>query len=257
MYCVHCKASFMSSYKHCPFCGTKLKEEDNKNEIPSKEILIRDTRKNPDFRDIFYKIEKTIKQECCFTEEEFEEHWGQFRNFHYNNYSDKEVYWKMVQVVFYSGMKAATVTSKLPFIRKHLGNYKIVKEYTNDDIRNILNNSNIICNTGKIEACVKNATIYDGIIKRYGSFKNYIEHFGNLSDDQTLETLKSDLTQFEYLGPITAYHLMLDMGLNVWKPDRVIRRILFRLRLIDSEDNIEQSISVGKAFARHIREPIR
>jgi DNA-3-methyladenine glycosylase I len=50
---------------------------------------------------------------------------------------------------------------------------------------------------------------------------------------------------------------MLDLGLNVWKPDRVIRRILFRLGLIDDKENIEQSIMVGREFSRQIAEPIR
>ena len=42
-----------------------------------------------------------------------------------------------------------------------------------------------------------------------------------------------------------------------WKPDRVIRRILFRLGLISEKEDIEQSIMVGKEFSRRINEPIR
>jgi DNA-3-methyladenine glycosylase I len=84
-----------------------------------------------------------------------------------------------------------------------------------------------------------------------------LETFGDLHEDRVLENLKADLMSFDFIGPITAYHVMLDLGLNVWKPDRVIRRILHRLGLINDREDIDQSILVGKKFSRQIKEPIR
>jgi len=43
-------------------------------------------------------------------------------------------------------------------------------------------------------------------------------------------------------------NVMLDLGLNVWKPDRVICRILFRLGLISHKDNIDQAINGWKGI---------
>jgi hypothetical protein len=50
---------------------------------------------------------------------------------------------------------------------------------------------------------------------------------------------------------------MMDLGLNVMKPDRVVFRILFRLGLIDNEKDIDQVVEVGRRFAKETGEPIR
>jgi DNA-3-methyladenine glycosylase I len=154
-------------------------------------------------------------------------------------------------------MKASTVTEKLPAIKKYFNDYKTAKSFSELEVNTILKDQNTIHYKRKIEACISNAITFDKLLKRYGTFTNYLESFGNLQEDRTLDLLKKDLMQFDYIGPITAYHVMLDLGLNVWKPDRVIRRILFRLGFINDKDNIEQSIMVGKEFAHQIKEPIR
>jgi DNA-3-methyladenine glycosylase I len=163
----------------------------------------------------------------------------------------------LVQVAFFAGMKAAIVTDKLPAIKKYFNDYKTAKSFSELEVNTVLKDPNTIHYKRKIEACINNAITFGKLIKSHGSFANYIESFGNLQEDRTLDLLKEDLMQFDYVGPITAYHVMLDLGLNVWKPDRVIRRILFRLGLINDEENIQQSIMVGKEFSRQIKEPIR
>jgi DNA-3-methyladenine glycosylase I len=110
---------------------------------------------------------------------------------------------------------------------------------------------------GKIKACIANAIIFNNIINTHGEFINYLKSFGDLNEGITLERLKDDLRKFDFLGPITAYHFMLDLGLKVWKPDRVIRRILKRLGLIDNLEDIGQAITVGREIADQVGLPIR
>jgi DNA-3-methyladenine glycosylase I len=142
-------------------------------------------------------------------------------------------------------------------LKKYLYDYKLVRKYKKEQIDRILNDPNIIRNRLKIEACVNNAIMYNEIINKYGSFSNYIESFGNTDEESVLERIKNNLMRFELLGPITAYHFMLDMGLKVWKPDRVICRILNRLGLLDDLQDIEQAVKLGREIANQVHEPIR
>lgn len=68
---------------------------------------------------------------------------------------------------------------------------------------------------------------------------------------------KSLESNFNYLGDVTSYHFFTDIGLNVLKPDRVICRIFYRLGLIESENNLEGTVKVGRAFSEAINLPIR
>jgi len=122
----------------------------------------------------------------------------------------------------------------------------------------MMNDKTTIRYERKIKGCIKNAKVFDEIVRGYGSFGRYVESFGNLNEEDALETLKINLMKkFEFLGPRTAYHFMLDMGLNVWKPDRVICRILYRLGLIDDKNDIERAVKVGKEIAIKVGLPIR
>lgn len=209
------------------------------------------------YNDLFSKMEATLKQESSLSEEDFERNWGRFKNYHYKNDSNDDIFWKLVQVVFYSGMKASIVTSKIPALKKYLYDYKKVKEYDSEYINKIMNDQNMIRNKAKIEACIRNASLFDNIVNIHGSFSNYLESFGDLNGEITLEKLKNELKHFEFLGPITSYHFMLDLGLKVWKPDRVICRILKRLQLIDNLEDIDQAIKVGREIADQVELPIR
>ena len=272
MYCYNCGVKIKQEHRFCFSCGIKLDldlpEMEKRKRIvrlgtnkPEKDfkhdIGIPEKLKTLDFKDIFYKMEAAIKKECSLSEEEFEKNWSRFKKYHYKNYSDNHIYWILVQVAFYSGMKAATVTEKLPAIKKYFNDYNTAKSYSKLDVDKVLRDPDTIHYKRKIEACINNAITFDKIINRHGRFANYMESFGDLQEDRTLEFLKKDLLQFDYVGPITAYHVMLDLGLNVWKPDRVIRRILYRLGLINDKENIHQSMLVGKEFSRQIKEPIR
>jgi DNA-3-methyladenine glycosylase I len=261
MFCYNCGVEIKREHKFCFSCGIKL-ELNNLGTSDQVRIVkapcpVPDRIKTLDIKDIFKKMEAAIKKECSLPEEQFEKNWGKFKKYHYKNYSDNDIYWIFVQVTFYSGMKAATVTEKLPAIKKYFNDFNAVRSFSQVEINTVMKDPDTIHHKPKIEACINNAIIFNDIIKRHGSFSNYIESFGNLQGEGTLEDLKKDLMKFYYVGPITAFHVMLELGLNVWKPDRVIRRILFRLGLIEDKENIGQSIMVGREFSRQIDEPIR
>jgi len=257
MYCHNCGAKVRSNHNFCSSCGTRQEFSSPARNDLEQIKSIPSVAKNVNFRDLFSKVEQTLKKECSFSEDEFQRHYGKFREFHYKKYNDDHIWWILVSVIFYSGMKAAVVTSKLPALKKYLIDYKVVKEYGNSSIDLMMKDSSIIKNRKKIEACVHNATKYNDLIQKHGSFANYLESFGDLQDEDVIESIRQDLRHFAYIGPVTAYHIMLDLGLPVWKPDQVICRILERLGLINSRKDIDHAVEVGREFAEQISEPIR
>lgn len=54
---------------------------------------------------------------------------------------------------------------------------------------------------------------------------------------------------FSYLGGITVYHFLTDIGLKVLKPDRVICRIFKRLGLIENENQLLKTVIHGRKMA--------
>jgi DNA-3-methyladenine glycosylase I len=63
--------------------------------------------------------------------------------------------------------------------------------------------------------------------------------------------------KFNYLGNITVYHYLTDIGFNVLKPDRVILRVFERLGLIESRDQLLKTVIQGRKFAEATGLPIR
>lgn len=256
MYCYKCGKTILLHHKFCSYCGTKINHGFLKSHAieKSKKISLSEITYN----DLFRKMEATLKHQSSLSENEFENIWGKFKKYHYQNDDEFELYWKLVQVIFYSGMKAATVSAKLPAIKNYFYNYKEVMEYSAEDLQRINNANDIIRHPKKIKACIKNAITHNNIIRQYGSFSYYLESFGDLNENAVLDALKEDLiNKFDFLGRITAYHFMLDLGLNVWKPDRVICRILNRLGLLNNPDDIDYAVELGREIAKQVDEPIR
>ena len=258
-HCYNCGAMVLQSHKFCFSCGIRLDWTfltSTKTDQSSTESHPQPLKDN-DIVDLFRKIENTLKKESSFSEEEFDANWGKFKKFHYKKYDDNDVYWIFVKVAFYSGMKAGIVTSKLPRIKKYFGKYQTVKNYSKSDVDRILTDTGIIRFPRKIQGCISNARLFADIVERNGSFGAYLESFGDLSDDSVLEKVRNELMQFDFIGPTTALHVMLDLGLNVWKPDRVMCRILDRIGLLTDRNDIDQAVLIGKRFAKKIGLPIR
>jgi DNA-3-methyladenine glycosylase I len=210
------------------------------------------------YKQIFTKIEKTLHKESSLSQHDFDLEAQKFINLSYKNYSDEDIFWMIVGIVFYSGMRAKTVSEKLPALGKYLKDFRKVKDYSQEEINQILEDPNIIRYRRKIESCVANAKAFNTLLKEYGSFNSYLESFGPLTNETGIDNLRRDLrNRFDYLGRRTVNHFLMELGLNVLKPDRVICRIFSRLGLIDHEDAIVEAIEVGKNIANVTGYPIR
>jgi DNA-3-methyladenine glycosylase I len=210
-----------------------------------------------DFKGIFQGIEDTLVKESKVSRQVFDNHFLKFKNLDYKKMSDNDIYWIIVCVTFYSGMRAKTVTDKIDNIHNWFHDYKSVARYQMKELKLINEDKGLIHHHGKINACISNAKLFEEIINEFGSFRKYIESFGDISNKRNIEQLKGSLKEFSFLGEITVNHFLTDLGFNVIKPDRVLRRIFFRLGLINDEENIFHAIEIGRKFAEETKLPIR
>ncbi len=213
-----------------------------------------------DYQLIFKNIELTLISEGSknLPLEKIRENLEPFKHFEGRVLADSEYFRILVEVIFYSGFRAATVTAKLVTIHAHFPDYATVAKYSDDDIRRVLSDDAMIKNHIKINACVRNAQIFQGIIRQHGSFQKYIDGFLPTVSFENLMLLKEELEYlFEGLGRITTYHFLTEIGLPVLKPDRVISRIFKRLALIENEEQLLKTVIQGRKFAESTGYPIR
>lgn len=202
------------------------------------------------YRELFGQIEKTLRKESCLSSELFNLHFEKFKNLNYKNLSDRDIFWIIVYITFYSGMRSSIVSQKLLYLKNYFYDFKKVKDYTEKEINQILKDPKIIRHQQKIKACITNALAFEQLLRRHGSFRKYLESFGSLKDEAVIDRLRTDLkSRFRYLGKITVNHFLKDLGINVLKPDRVICRIFSRLGLIAHKENIIQVLKAGRKFA--------
>lgn len=94
----------------------------------------------------------------------------------------------------------------------------------------------MVRNRSKIQACIENAKRLKAIISKHGSFHEYVYSLPPARSDNELIGLRDTFRHlFRYLGERTAFHFMMDIGLPVLKPDRVIERIFKRLALVRND----------------------
>ena len=59
---------------------------------------------------------------------------------------------------------------------------------------------------------------------------------------------------FEWIGERNVYEFVKELGLQTIKPDRQVRKVLLRLKLISEKSSLEEIIGIGKAMAKEVSE---
>ncbi len=206
-----------------------------------------------DFPDVFVRIfdflEKTSTDRGLFWNkiEELNNYRGRYKFM-----TDKKIFSTLTEIVFFSGMKARNVEKKLPAIREKLGDPDITSKYGEGDIKRLVENESIIRHERKIRACVENAKRFKRIVKKYGSFSNYLDSFRvDVEDFNGIKKkLVPALKNFSYLNNVTVYHFLMDLGFGVMKPDRTICRLFYRLGWIENIGDEEKVIEICRNISR-------
>jgi DNA-3-methyladenine glycosylase I len=210
------------------------------------------------YKEVFNKAEQTLKNISSLSESDFKKAFNEYRFQELRILSDNEYYLMLVDIVFYSGFKAETVTKKLDVIHDHLPSFKSVSLYDDQNVESIMSDKNMIRNKRKIKACINIAKEFKILISEYGSFINFINSYGSFDKFENILLLKEDIeSKFDYIGGITSYHVMTDLGLPVLKPDRVIVRLFKRLGLIQNGCQLLKSLIHGRKFSEATGHPIR
>ena len=207
---------------------------------------------------IFKAAEHTLFSESTLKKKDLTTHFEIFKNIKKQKRNDNDYFLEMVYVTFYSGFKAKTVTDKKPAIKNIFSDFEKVSKYDDTKVQKIIDGKKVIGHRQKINGIIHNANQFKAIKKQFGSFDNYLASFGNTEKDEALFELIKDLKKhFKYLGGITVFHFLTDIGFNVLKPDRVICRIFNRLGLLDNETDKFEVIKVGRKIASATKYPIR
>lgn len=214
-----------------------------------------------DYKSIFSKLEDSLKSNYeKVTQKSFEKEYQWARNLVFDEKTDDWYFDTLKFIAFYSGFKAGTVTNKTDVINKHFSDFRTVANYGNEDIDRIMSDLEMIRHKRKIEGVIENAKAIVEIIEDedYGSVQKYIESFKPNKSKARLKDFYNILrSKFAYLGDVTAFHFMMEIGLDVVKPDRVLVRIFKRLRLIDDEKQYFELIEHARNFSKATGEKIR
>jgi len=174
------------------------------------------------------------------------------------NKPDSFFYQKLVETIHVSGYKVAILRNRWDEIRKAFANYDVdkVSQYTDMELKKMMQNPKLIRNERKLRACIENAKIMKEISKEYGSFGEYLER--NKAD---LKKLKEDLMKkFHYLGNVLVLEYLKEIGIDSIKPDVHVIRVMHRLGLIDFEKmspkNIEKVIEVASKMSKATKEKL-
>jgi DNA-3-methyladenine glycosylase I len=207
--------------------------------------------------DIFIKAENALIEQSEYDAEEFDKNYEVFKHYSNKQFTDDDYYLKMVHVAFYSGFRDSVVSERIGVIDKYFSNYIYVKDFDEKAVQQMLHDDAMIRNEKKIRACIYNAKLFHSVISKHGSFASYVALFNPDECWDNLLKLREDLKRFKFLGDITSFHFMTDIGLSVIKPDRVLVRIFMRLGLIMSRDDFFEAVTVGRKFATATGFPTR
>jgi len=178
-------------------------------------------------------------------------------NFTYIEKEDSYFFEKMVQAVFESGLHAWAWEPHRKGIEKAFCYFDVrkVAGFDNEDVERILVSNDIIHRKPKIEAIVYNAKKIVEISEKHDGFWKWID--SEVIREVELIFPKPEFIEeiqktFKFLTGINAYYFLKLCGVDVIKPDLNVRRILFRLGLIESDKNNRKTWNQIQEIGRRI-----
>jgi DNA-3-methyladenine glycosylase I len=123
---------------------------------------------------------------------------------------DREYFERMTTHMFSAGLNWKVVESKKAGFEKAFSNFSPteVARFSSRDVERLMNDAAIVRNEKKIQATIYNAARFLEVTKEYGSFKQYLDHFG-----KSEAKLQTDLQErFHQMGPSTARMFLWAVG---------------------------------------------
>ena len=159
-----------------------------------------------------------------------------YRNYHDEEwgkpvYDDNFLFEFLVLESFQAGLSWYTILKKRENFREAFDgfNYKIIANYSDDKIEELMDDAGIVRNKLKILATINNAQIFIEVEKEFGSFSKYLWNFVDgesiVNHPKTLkdvpatteisDALSKDLKKrgFKFMGSTTCYAFMQATGI--------------------------------------------
>lgn len=118
-------------------------------------------------------MEQSVYQRSTLTADVLQSELEQFKQMADRPLTDDDCFLKLVQVVFYSGVKAETVNQRMDTIQAYLGDWQRTAAYEENDIEQMMADPEMLSNKRKIEGCVRNGRVFGDIVAKHGSFRAY------------------------------------------------------------------------------------
>jgi DNA-3-methyladenine glycosylase I len=206
---------------------------------------------------LYKKVYRTLCTNSDYSTSELKKRFETYKYNENKKMSDNDYYKTLVDIIFFSGFKEVNIESCIEQTHKYLPDYRIVSNYTQDKINEIKNDPTMMLNKFKVDACIWNAKKIAELVKKYKSMKNYIESFNTDEDDEALYKLKRSLEgNFSYLGGVSTYQFMAEIGLDVLKPGKEVMRIFIRLGLVEDKKDLFGAVKVGRIISKNTNLPI-
>ena len=166
--------------------------------------------------------------------------------------SDDFCFNQLCDLTFQSGIRGQIWLRFEPEIKRELKDYKVKKvaNYSQKDVERMLANPKMIKNRRKIEACLHNAKEIVNISKEYDGFWRWLAKH---TTENLVEKLRSS---FKLMGYTNAYAFLLYCGMDVMKTDLNVRRVLYRLGLLDSDASTPKILTEIQTIGRKMAEAV-
>jgi DNA-3-methyladenine glycosylase I len=126
--------------------------------------------------------------------------------------NDDAYFENMCRVIFQSGLNWRVIEEKWPTTREAFSNFEVSKvaSFSDADVEELMKNTGIVRNKGKIKAIIQNAQNFVAVEKRHGSFQKYLD-----SQDKSgnyANVVKDLVNKFKWLGPPSASLFLYTVG---------------------------------------------
>jgi endonuclease III len=176
-----------------------------------------------------------------------------YRDLSNDDWTDMDYFEALTRAVF-GGIRNGIIEDKWSAISEAFSNFDIyaVAKYDQAKIQELMQNDKIIRNRVKIEATIENAEKMVQIVRRFGSFKNYINFFSSIED--LIDALQGSNGGFIGIGETNVYEFLKEIAVQTIKPDRQVTKIFFRLGVIGEKVSLKEIAETGNQMAKEVNE---
>ncbi len=131
---------------------------------------------------------------------------------HFTKPKDNNGYFEqMSRIVFSTGLNWNVVEKKWPDIKREFLNFSVEKvaQFSDFDLKELLNDKKMIRSASKIKAIIKNAKTILALQKEFGSVEKYLDTMEKSGVDKLLKDLKK---RFSYMGNSTSIMFLYGVG---------------------------------------------